>query len=39
MTANAVAHCLSKKVLLVTVSALTDRDVTKVISTQILWHG
>ena len=39
MTANAVAHCLSKKVLLVTVSALTDRDVTKVIFNQILLHG
>ena len=30
MTANAVASHLGKKVLLVTVSALTERDVTKV---------
>lgn len=36
MTANAVAHYLSKKVLLVAVSALSDRDVTKVIFNTIV---
>ncbi len=30
MTANAVASYLSKKVLLVTISVLSERDVTKV---------
>ena len=35
MTANAVANYLSKKVLLVTISALMDRDLTKVRTTTI----
>ena len=30
MTANAVAHHFKKKVLLVTVSSLTEKDLTKV---------